>query len=55
MHTSELHINSSGCDRMLEHNRHFSSSKMEGIFTLAKGGIGSCTRTGGGQSSEDGQ
>ena len=39
VHTSVLHINSSGCDRTLEHRAHFSSSKMEGLFTLANGGL----------------
>ena len=48
VHTSALHINSSGRDRMLVHSAHFSSSKMEGLFTVDKGGKGSCRRTGGG-------
>ena len=38
MHTSELHINSSGCDRMLEYSGHFSYSKILGLFMLAKDG-----------------
>ena len=53
MHTSELHINSSGCERTLEHSAHFSFSKINRLFMLAKGGLGSCKKAGGEQSSED--
>eukprot|EP00731_Ephydatia_muelleri_P003766 Em0001g3766a len=47
VHTSELHVNSSGCERTLEHSAHFSFSKINRLFTLAKGGLGSCNKAGG--------
>ena len=48
VHTSALHINSSGCERTLAHIAHFSSrSKIDRLFTLAKGGLGSCKKAGG--------
>eukprot|EP00731_Ephydatia_muelleri_P013831 Em0007g1141a len=47
-HTSAPHSSSSGCERMLEHTAHFSSFSINWLFTLAKGGLGSCKRTGGG-------
>eukprot|EP00731_Ephydatia_muelleri_P012455 Em0006g1349a len=37
MHPSSLHVNSSGCERTLEHSAHFSFSKINRLFTLAKG------------------
>eukprot|EP00731_Ephydatia_muelleri_P003035 Em0001g3035a len=47
VHTSALHINSSGCERTLAHIAHFSSSKIDRLFTLAKGGLGSCKKAAG--------
>ena len=47
VYTSALHINSSGCERMLEHSVHFSFSKIDRFFMLAKGGLGSCKKAGG--------
>ncbi|KAL5494186.1 hypothetical protein EMCRGX_G015469 [Ephydatia muelleri] len=46
VHTSALHINCSGCERTLAHIAHFSSSKIDRSFTLAKGGLGSCKKAG---------
>ena len=50
VHTSELHINSSGCERTLE---YFNFSKINRFFTLAKVGLGSCNKGVERQSSED--
>ena len=48
VHTSELHVNSSGCKRTLEHSAHFSlSTKINRFFMLAKHGLGSCNTAGG--------
>ncbi|KAL5487334.1 hypothetical protein EMCRGX_G019923 [Ephydatia muelleri] len=47
VHTSALHINSSGCERTLAHIAHFSFSKIDRLFTLAKGGLGSCKKAAG--------
>ena len=47
-HTSAPHCSSSGCERMLEHSAHFSSFNINWLFMLAKGGLGSRKRTGGG-------
>ena len=41
VHTSAMHVNSSGCERMLEHSAHCSFSKIDRLFILAKGGLGS--------------
>eukprot|EP00731_Ephydatia_muelleri_P015091 Em0008g811a len=41
-HTSAPQCSSSGCERMLEHTAHFSSFSMNWLFTLSKGGLGSC-------------
>ncbi|KAL5516535.1 hypothetical protein EMCRGX_G001895 [Ephydatia muelleri] len=47
VHTSELHVNSSGCERTLEHSAHFSFFKINRLFALAKVGLGSCNTAGG--------
>ena len=47
VHTSALHINSSGCERTLEHSAHFSFFKIDRLFALAKVGLGSCNKAGG--------
>ena len=47
VHTSALHINFSGCERTLEHSAHFSSSKIDRLYMVAKGGLGSCKKGGG--------
>ena len=46
-------VQSSGYERMLEHNAHFSSfsidqTGIDRLLALAKGGLGSLWRTGGG-------
>ena len=46
VHTSELHVNSSGCERTLEHSAHFSFFKIDSLFVLAKVGLGSCNKAG---------
>ena len=53
VHTSALHINSSGCERTLAHIAHFSSSKIDRLFTLAKGGLAHARKLLERQSSED--
>eukprot|EP00731_Ephydatia_muelleri_P032400 Em0023g907a len=47
VHTIALHVNSSGCERMLEHSAHFSFFKIDRLFALAKVGLGSCNKAGG--------
>ena len=47
VHTSSLHVNSSGCERTLEHSAHFSFFKIDRLFALAKVGLGSCNKAGG--------
>ncbi|KAL5517183.1 hypothetical protein EMCRGX_G002681 [Ephydatia muelleri] len=47
LHISALHINSSGCERTLEHSAHFSFFKIDRLFALAKVGLGSCNTAGG--------
>eukprot|EP00731_Ephydatia_muelleri_P004733 Em0002g909a len=47
MHTSALHVNSSGCERTLEHSAHFSFFEIDRLFVLAKVGLGSCNKAGG--------
>ena len=47
VHTSELQVNSSGCERTLEYSAHFNFSKINRLFTLAKVGLGSCNKAGG--------
>ncbi|KAL5475157.1 hypothetical protein EMCRGX_G027223 [Ephydatia muelleri] len=47
VHTSALHVNSSGCERTLEHSAHFSFCKIDRLFALAKVGLGSYNKAGG--------
>ncbi|KAL5494161.1 hypothetical protein EMCRGX_G015439 [Ephydatia muelleri] len=47
VHTSALHVNSSGCERTLEHSAHFSFFKIDRLFALAEVGLGSCNKAGG--------
>ena len=53
MHPSELHVNSSGCERTLEHTAHFSFFKINRLFALAKVGLGHAIKLVERQSSED--
>ena len=39
VHTSALHVNSSGCERTLEHSAHFSFCKIDRLFALAEVGL----------------
>ena len=47
-HLAHICAPPSGCERMLEHNAHFSSFNINWLFMLAKGGLGSHKRTTGG-------
>ena len=47
VHTSALHVNSSGCERTLEHSAHFSFFKIDRLFALAEVGLGTCNKAGG--------
>ena len=53
MHTSALHVNSSGSERTLEHTAHFNFSTINMLFMLAKDGLAHAIKLVERQSSED--